>query len=311
MEAYGMSQKESGLTALIAAFGRAYHSQYDSPKIFDDFLAKDLISPEEFTQISGHMIQGFSFFCKEADLAAALDTPEQKLEWITQVHLSPTPLARAAYCEGVLLQEHVLGVNQYVILGAGLDTFSFRHPELKESLDIFELDLPAAQEFKQQRLSRAGLTAPANLHWVPADFTGASFYAALLAEGFDPSRKTFFNLLGVSYYLAKADKKELLRQLFADAPAGSSIVFDYADETLFDTKGRFNRVENMVHMTTTAGEPMKACYAYAELEKLLEEVGLHIYEHLSPADIQKRFFANRTDDLSGFEVIHYVHAVKR
>lgn len=305
-----MPQKESGLTALIAAFGRAYHSQYDSPKIFDDFLAKELISQEEFAQISGHMVQGFSFFCKETD-QSVLDTPEQKLQWITRVHLSPTPLARAAYCESALLHELVLGVNQYVILGAGLDTFSFRHPELKDCLDIFELDLPTAQEFKKQRLSRAELTAPANRHWVPADFTGAAFYPALLAEGFNPSRQTFFSLLGVSYYLTKADMKGLLQQLFADAPAGSSIVFDYADETLFDTKGRSNRVENMVHMAATAGEPMKACYAYEELEKLLEEAGLHIYEHLSPAAIQERYFANRTDELSAFEVIHYVHAVKR
>lgn len=71
-----MPQKESGLTALIAAFGRAYHSQYDSPKIFDDFLAKELISPEEFADISGHMVQGFSFFCKETDQPVP-DTPEQ------------------------------------------------------------------------------------------------------------------------------------------------------------------------------------------------------------------------------------------
>ncbi len=305
-----MPQKESGLTALIAAFGRAYHSQYDSPKIFDDYLAKELISPEELAQISGHMVQGFSFFGKETD-QTVLYTPEQKLQWITQVHLSPTPLARAGYCERVLLHELVLGVNQYVILGAGLDTFSLRHPELKDSLDIFELDLPAAQEFKKQRLSLAGLTAPANLHWVPSDFTDAAFYPALLEEGFNPSRQTFFSLLGVSYYLTKADTKGLLQQLFADAPAGSSIVFDYADETLFDTKGRSNRVENMVHMAAAAGEPMKACYAYEELEKLLEEAGLHIYEHLSPAAIQERYFANRTDELSAFETIHYIHAVKR
>lgn len=305
-----MPQLKSGLTALIAAFGRAYHSQFDSPKIFDDYLAKKLITPEEFAEISGHMIRGFSFFCKETD-QTVLYTPEQKLQWVTQVHLSPTPLARAAYCESVLLHELVLGVNQYVILGAGLDTFSLRHPELKDSLDIFELDLPAAQEFKKQRLSLAGLTAPANLHWVPADFTCAAFYPALLEEGFNPSRKTFFSLLGVSYYLTKADMKGLLQQLFTDAPAGSSIVFDYADEALFDTKSRSNRVENMVHMAAAAGEPMKACYAYKELEKLLEEAGLHIYEHLSPAAIQERYFANRTDELSAFETIRYIHAVKR
>jgi methyltransferase (TIGR00027 family) len=305
-----MPQKESGLTSLIAAFGRAYHSLHDTPKIFDDFLAKELISPEEFAQISGHMIQGYSFFNKEAGEGTPVE-PEQQLQWITRVQLSPTPLARAAYCESVLLHETKLGVSQYVILGAGLDTFCFRHPELKDCLDIFELDRPTAQEFKKLRLARAGLTVPGNLHMVPADFTAASSYPQLLAEGFDPARRTFFSLLGVSYYLTKTDIGRLLQQLFANIPPGSSIVFDYADETLFETKGRSNRVENMVGMAAAAGEPMKSGFTYEEIEKLLEEAGLHIYEHLSPAGIQERFFANRTDELSAFETIHYIHAVKR
>lgn len=305
-----MSQKESGLTALISAFGRAYHSQYDTPKIFDDFIAGRLISQEEFSGISGHMIQGFSFFNKEA-VEAVSDEPEQILKWITHVHLSPTPLARAAYCEGVLLHELRLGVRQYVILGAGLDTFCFRHPELRDSLDIFELDLPAAQEFKKQRLARASLQIPGNLHMVPTDFTALSSCTRLSENGFDSSSKTFFSLLGVSSYLTKEEIAALIQQMFASVPPGSSIVFDYADETLFATKGRSNRVENMVSMAAAGGEPMKSCFTYEEIEKLLEACGLHIYEHLPPASIQGRFFGNRTDELSAFETIHYIHAVKR
>lgn len=93
-----MKQNESSITSLISAFSRAFHSQNDSPIIFDDFVAKELISQEEFTNISRNMIQGIQFFNKE--IAETFhNKPEEILKWITQVQLSPTPLARAAYCE--------------------------------------------------------------------------------------------------------------------------------------------------------------------------------------------------------------------
>ncbi|MCY8032532.1 class I SAM-dependent methyltransferase [Bacillus sonorensis] len=304
-----MKQNESSLTSLISAFGRAYHSAYDTPKIFDDFIAKDLITEKEFADISQNMIQGIQFFNK--DIAQRFqDEPENMLKWITQVQLSPTPLARAAYCEKVLLHEVMLGLKQYVILGAGLDTFCFRHPELKNRLDIFEVDYPATQQFKKKRLDEADLQIPGHLHFVSMDFTKTFSYQHLLDEGFE-YKKTFFSLLGVSYYLTKEEISNLINHLFAEVPSGSSIVFDYADETLFEEKGISNRVENMVKMAAASGEPMKSCFAYDEIENMLETAGLLIYDHVSPAEINDRFFKNRTDDLSAFETIHYIHAAKK
>ena len=304
-----MKQNESSLTSLISAFGRAYHSAYDTPKIFDDFIAKDLITEKEFADISQNMIQGIQFFNK--DIAQRFqDEPENMLKWITQVQLSPTPLSRATYCEKVLLHEVMLGLKQYVILGAGLDTFCFRHPELKNRLDIFEVDYPATQQFKKKRLDEADLQIPGHLHFVSMDFTKTFSYQHLLDEGFE-YKKTFFSLLGVSYYLTKEEISNLINHLFAEVPSGSSIVFDYADETLFEEKGISNRVENMVKMAAASGEPMKSCFAYDEIENMLETAGLLIYDHVSPAEINDRFFKNRTDDLSAFETIHYIHAVKK
>lgn len=161
-----MKPNESSLTSLVSAFGRAYHSQNDTPKIFDDFLAMDLITPTEFSDIRENMIRGMPFF--NPDMAQRLqDDPDEMLKWIVQVQLSPTPLARAAYCERVLLHEVKLGLKQYVILGAGLDTFGFRHPELKNSLDIFEVDHPTTQEWKKQRLEHTRFDIPSHLHFVP------------------------------------------------------------------------------------------------------------------------------------------------
>ncbi|KMM54375.1 SAM-dependent methyltransferase [Bacillus glycinifermentans] len=304
-----MKQNESSLTSLISAFGRAYHSQFDEPKIFDDFIAKDLISEKEFLDISENMIQGIQFFNK--DIAQKFQGERKKiLKWITQVQLSPTPLARAAYCESVLLHEVTLGLKQYVILGAGLDTFCFRHPELKNSLQIFEVDHPSTQEFKKKRLENTAYDIPDHLHFVPMDFTREFSYQSLIDEGFE-NEKTFFSLLGVSYYLTKEENANLISHLFSKVPSGSSIVFDYADERLYEEKGISNRVENMVKMAAASGEPMKSCFSYEEIEKLLETSGLLIYEHLAPDAINDRFFRNRTDDLSAFESVHYIHAVKK
>lgn len=304
-----MRKNESSLTSLISAFARAYHSRYDTPLIFDDFIAKELINEKEFSDISENMIQGITFFNKE--IAERLQNdPEEILKWVTQVQLSPTPLARASYCEKVLHNELMLGAKQYVILGAGLDTFCFRHPELENSLQVFEVDHPATQQFKKNKLKDANLTLPEHLHFVPMDFTKTFSYQPLIDKGFE-NTKTFFSLLGVSYYLTREENAGLISNLFSHVPSGSSIVFDYADETLFTAKGTSNRVEHLVKMAAASGEPMKSCFTYDEIEKMLDTSGLLIYEHLSPADINGLFFGNRTDYLSAFETIHYIHAVKK
>lgn len=301
--------EKSSLTSLISAFGRAYHSQYDTPKIFDDYIAKDLISEKEFNDIKTNMVEGISFFNKEV-AEKYKHNAEEILKWVTQVQLSPTPLARAAYCERVLHNEIKSGVKQYVILGAGLDTFCFRHPELKNILEIFEIDHPATQAFKKKRLKEASFEIPSHLHFVPMDFTKAFSLQSLVNEGFE-NQKTFFSLLGVSYYLTKEEISSLMGRLFDTVPTGSSIVFDYADETLFEEKGVSNRVENMVKMAAAGGEPMKSCFSYSEIETLLAKSGLLICEHLSPANINALYFSNRKDYLSAFETNHYIHAVKK
>jgi methyltransferase (TIGR00027 family) len=304
-----MKNGESSLTSLIAAFSRAYHSKFDTPKVFNDDIAIDLILPKEFNEIKENMVRGISFFNKDIAEKSKGNIDEQ-LKWITQIQLSPTPLARAAYCEKVLLHEVMLGLKQYVILGAGLDTFSFRHRELENILEIFEIDHPATQQFKKKRLADLNLKIPSNLHFVSMDFTKKFTYQHLIDEGFD-NKKTFFSLLGVSYYLTKEEISHLIGHLFEIVPTGSSIVFDYADEKFLEEKGIFNRVENMAKMASASDEPMKSCFSYDEMEEMLEKSGLLIYEYLSPREINEHYFKDRSDYLSAFETIHYIHAVKK
>ena len=162
----------------------------------------------------------------------------------------------------------ILGLEQYVILGAGLDTFCFRHPELVNRLEIFEVDHPATQKFKIKRIANAGLKVPNHLHFVPMDFTKKFSYQTLINNRFDVNKKTFFSLLGVSFYLTTEENSSLFKHIFANVPSGSSIVFDYADDTLFKEKGMSNRVENMVKMDSASGEAMKSSFTNYEIQTM-------------------------------------------
>ena len=303
-----MKNNESSMTSLVSAFSRAFHVKEDQPIIFNDFIAKDFLSPEEYQAISANMANGINFFSpKMAEQLKGNDVAI--LKWVTQIQLSPTPLARAAYAEKVVLNELKLDTQQYVILGAGLDTFAWRYPSLTD-VTIYEIDHPATQKFKLERLQQAGYELPSHLKLVAMDFTKELSLEKLLAAGFDPSKKTVFSLLGVTYYLTASELQKILHVFFKDLPQGSSIVFDFADEHLFTKPGIFNRVQHMVQMAQASGEPMKFATSLSDLEKLLSKEQLLIYEHLSPQDIQNQYFANRHDDLQAFETIHYIHAVK-
>ncbi|MEQ2526076.1 SAM-dependent methyltransferase [Robertmurraya yapensis] len=302
-----MKNNESSLTSLVSAFSRAYHVKEDSPIIFNDTLAQVFLSNEEYNAISSNMVKGISFFSpKTAEKLKGNN--DAILKWVTQIQLSPTPLARAAFAENVVENEIKLGAEQYVILGAGLDTFAWRHA--LSTTKVFEVDHPSTQRFKLQRLQQAGLECPNHLKFVAMDFTKEHSLEKLISAGFDPKKKTIFSMLGVTYYLTKEVLQQLLGTLFKVLPKGSSIVFDVADERLFTEQGIYNRVQNMVQMADASGESMKFATSLPEIEQLLAEQQLLMYEHLSPQDIQNQYFSNRDDDLQAFETIHYIHAVK-
>jgi methyltransferase (TIGR00027 family) len=297
-----MENNQNSMTALVSAFGRAYHNENDRPVIFRDPLARRLMTDAEYEQISGYMAGGLSFFAPEK--MAELKDPAEALRYVAQTQIAPTPLARARYCEDMLENAIRLGAKQYVILGAGMDTYAYRG---KNDIRVFEVDRPGTQDFKRRKIADAGIAVPDNLRYVPVDFTKDDLAAALAGAGFDTKGRSFFSLLGVSYYLTKEHLRTLLTAIAALVPRGSSVVFDYAGEDLFTSE--IKRVQNMVSMAQASGEPMKSCFSYVELEKLLEEAGWLIYEHLSPDEIEIRCFAGRNDDLHAFEHIHYVLAV--
>jgi methyltransferase (TIGR00027 family) len=202
-----------------------------------------------------------------------------------------------------------LGANQYIILGAGMDTFAYRNPELLQTIHVFEVDLPNTQKYKTQKVEQAGWIIPDNLHYVPVDFTKDNLTEKLINRGFDKNERSFFSWLGVTYYLAKEDIGKTIKTISSIATDGSGLLFDYADVQFFSSDVK--RVKNQIAMAEAAGEQMKSGYSYTELEHLLSEHGLLLYEHLTTDDIEKHFFTGRIDYLHAFEHINYALAVKK
>lgn len=142
-----MKTNQSSMTALISSFGRAYHAENDEPKIFNDTIARQLMTDEEYKRIAGYMLGGIDFFAPGKK--SELPDPEEILKWIVQTQLAPTPLARARYCEDRLINAVRIGVKQYVIIGAGMDTFAYRNHELLSQIHVFEVDHPDTLRVKK------------------------------------------------------------------------------------------------------------------------------------------------------------------
>ena len=294
----------SSITALISLFGRAYHAENDSAPIFNDTLSRSLMSDTEYKQIKEYMLNGVDFFKPDKKLLSSKDAV---LKWIVQTHIAPTPLARARYCEDSLKTAMLTGTAQYVILGAGMDTFALRNARLLNLLRVFELDHPRTQEEKLRRLSLAKLDIPSGLSFVPIDFTCDSLAKKLFTYGYKSGVKAFFSCLGMTYYLTKGQLENMLDEIHTVAADGSAFLFDYADENLFDSKVK--RVQDMLAMAAAGNEPMRSCFGYHEVERLLEKHDFLIFEHLNTQEIHERFFAGRTDYLTAFEHINLALAV--
>ncbi|MGN0608127.1 MAG: class I SAM-dependent methyltransferase [Oscillospiraceae bacterium] len=295
---------KASITALMSAFGRAFHSEKDANPIFDDRAAKKLMTEEEYLGIGKYILEGMDFFAPEKK--GTFENDEAALEYLVNTRIAPTPIARGRFCEDSLKTALLTGTKQYVIIGAGMDTFAFREPEIMKKCRVFEVDHPLTQADKIERVKRSGMELPDSLRYVSADLSKDSLKEKLVEAGFDASKKTFFSWLGVSYYLTLEQTEEMLENIALISADGSTLVFDYGDEGMFSSGVK--RVENMIAMAAAGGEPMKSCYSYAELEKMLDRHGFLIYEALSPKDIQERYFDGHKG-LSAFEHICLVTAV--
>ncbi|MFI5915088.1 class I SAM-dependent methyltransferase [Dactylosporangium sp. NPDC051541] len=265
-------------TAMLAALARGWlRMEVERPWVLDDAFALVLLGP----------------LWRELHDRVYLRFPEPlRREIIAAI------CTRSRYCEERLAAG---AFTQYVILGAGLDSFAWRRPDLLRSLTVFEVDHPASQAWKRQRITDLSLP-PNDAHvFVPVDFEAEDLRAALPAAGFDWSRRTLFSWTGVAPYLTPQAIVSTLRTI-SGAAAGSEVAFSYlAEESVLDDAGRAF-MEIYAPLAAALGEPLQPGWPAVEIERLIGRCGLKVVDHPTRADLQARYFAGRSDALRPYNV---------
>ncbi|KAB2378165.1 class I SAM-dependent methyltransferase [Actinomadura montaniterrae] len=214
-------------------------------------------------------------------------------------------VARARFVEDLVAEEAARGVGQYVVLGAGLDTFVQRRPEAAARLRVFEVDRPGPQEWKRRRLAELGYGVPDRLRLVPVDFEAESWWERLVAAGFDPGAPAVVASAGVSMYLTREANAATLRLLSSLAP-GSTLVMTFQPPLeLIDAAERPAR-RAAEEGARSSGTPFISFFAPREITAMALEAGFERARHVSAAMLNERYFAGRADGLrtsSGEELL--------
>ncbi len=198
-------------------------------------------------------------------------------------------LLRARYAEQALESAVERGIDQYVIIGAGMESFAFRRPDLMSRIDVFEIDHPFTQSQKLARIRQAGWTIPSRLHFVSADLTRISAVDALKGSGFQRSRPTFLTLMGVAYYISAEDLNQTAESIARNLPEGTLLLLDYLlDETSSSAEHRVMK-EKMKAFVAKRGEPMVAEYSLASMNGLMAARGFDTVENLTLPELEQRY----------------------
>jgi methyltransferase (TIGR00027 family) len=261
-------------SAVRVALWRALHLEVDSPPhILEDKIGLQLIDPAEGWR----------------------ERPDMNPDFTSRFRAGI--VARARLVEDLVAEQATRGLGQYVILGAGLDTFAQRRPELASRLQIFEVDQAAPQAWKRQRLSELGFAIPKGLHFVPVDFeAGDSWWQALKAAGLDTTKPALVASTGVSMYLSKDAIAATLRKLSTLAPGSTLVMTFILPIELEDSKERAGR-EASERGARASGTPFISFFTPQEMLKLALECGFKKAEHVSSAHVKSRYFSGRTDGL--------------
>lgn len=261
-------------TAVRTALWRAMHVKVDAaPHVFEDEAGLKLIAPNDGWQ----------------------QRPDMHPEFTKRLRASI--VARARYVEDLIIEQSKQGIRQYVILGAGLDTFAQRRPDIASKLDVYEIDQPDTQTWKQQRLVDTGFGIPKWLHFVAVNFETSSWWKELLKAGFDINKPTVVACTGVSLYLTTEAISATLHQIAALAPGSKLAMTFYLPMELMDEEDRPLQ-EIAEKGARAAGTPFLSFFSLKEMLILADNAGFKEAKTVSTKDLEQLYFANRTDDLS-------------
>jgi methyltransferase (TIGR00027 family) len=218
----------------------------------------------------------------------AMASPDEALD--ESLRRSPSygnVILRTRFAEDALQAAVSKGVSQYVLIGAGFDSFSLRRPAYSANLQIFEIDFPATQRLKKERIDACGMALPDSVHFIAADLSQESVAAALARSSFETKQLAFFSWLGVTMYLTREANLATLSSIASCSPAASEVVFTYLDEQVFQAQSEsFRALEQRV---AAIGEPFLSGFNPAELAASLAACGLDLVEDLSGSEAAARY----------------------
>jgi methyltransferase (TIGR00027 family) len=264
---------EPDSTAVRVALWRALHVQADPPPhVFEDEISLELAAPEDGWRSRPDM----SSFTRP---------------------FRASIVARARFVEDLVLEQAALGVRQYVILGAGLDTFAQRRPETASRLLVFEIDRPGPQMWKRQRLASLGFGIPPYLKFVAADFEAKdAWWDRLVEAGFDEKQPATVASTGVSMYLTREAIAATLSRAASLAP-GSKLVLSFLLPIECAEPEMRSLIERAAQGARASGTPFISFFTPAEMMELAREAGFREVRHISAAALAERYFSGRTDGL--------------
>lgn len=264
-----MQTGRASKTALRVAIRRAAHQVIDRPRVLEDPIVLRLIGPG----------------C-ERDMERAMHYVARDFRLYMSV--------RSRYAEDHLAQLVSDGVQQYVILGAGLDTFAYRNPF--SALRVFEVDFPATQEWKQGLLAEAGIGIPDNLTYMALDLEHKSLAESLIEAGFDTAMPAFFSWLGVAPYLTLDAFRATLTTI-GRLPAGSAVSFDYAFPPHTLSAKRRQVFDTLAKRVAAAGEPLQLFFTPEEIEREVRSAGFSRVEQFDTDCMNATYLKDRADGL--------------
>jgi methyltransferase (TIGR00027 family) len=285
---------------------RAVHTRRDRPALIDDDWGDRLVTDEERDKLRA---AAMSVLPPQARAQLdALDSRDEITAALARAHPSyGMVILRTRYAEDVLAAAVARGIRQYVIVGAGMDSFALRRPAFARDVAVFEVDHPASQEFKVERLGQCGVSPPAGVHYVAADLSTEGLDAALERCPFEPTKAAFFSWLGVTAYLTREANLKTLRAIASCGAPDSELVFSYLDQGDFDAPGAED-MRQAREVVAAVGEPWVSGFSPAQLDDDLRSVGLTLIEDLGREDLRERYCAGREDGLSASVVDHVAHA---
>lgn len=207
----------------------------------------------------------------------------------------PAIYTRARFGEDCLEAAMAEGVDQYVILGAGYDTFAFRRPDLMERLTLYELDQKATQDSKFRRMRAAGIEAPEAVRYVQTDLNVERLQDALARAGFDFSRPAMVSWFGVTYYLDSDTVRNTLASIARETAPGSTVVFDYLAETEWVPDEAQPLLTRAAAFVARRGEPWLSSFVPPDLPAILNGLGYDDVDNLEPHKVGERYFAQFPD----------------